>query len=78
MLSGWRTFQRAADPLLRGVSLACLVSVNVASATDLNILTGYTGLVSRGQVLRHASMVSAYERGRRAIHASSCSVNARV
>ena len=29
--------------------LACLVSINVASATGLNILTGYTGLVSLGQ-----------------------------
>jgi branched-chain amino acid transport system permease protein len=28
--------------------LACLVSINVASATGLNILTGYTGLVSLG------------------------------
>ena len=29
--------------------LACLVSINVASASGLNILTGYTGLVSLGQ-----------------------------
>ena len=29
--------------------LACLVSINVASACGLNILTGYTGLVSLGQ-----------------------------
>lgn len=29
--------------------LACLVGINVASATGLNILTGYTGLVSIGQ-----------------------------
>ncbi|MDD2711567.1 MAG: branched-chain amino acid ABC transporter permease [Simplicispira sp.] len=29
--------------------LACLVSINIASATGLNILTGYTGLVSLGQ-----------------------------
>lgn len=29
--------------------LACLVTINVASATGLNILTGYTGLVSLGQ-----------------------------
>ena len=29
--------------------LACLVSINVASATGLNVLTGYTGLVSLGQ-----------------------------
>jgi len=29
--------------------LVCLVSINVASATGLNILTGYTGLVSLGQ-----------------------------
>lgn len=29
--------------------LACLVAINVASATGLNILTGYTGLVSLGQ-----------------------------
>ncbi len=29
--------------------LACLVSINVAGATGLNILTGYTGLVSLGQ-----------------------------
>ncbi len=29
--------------------LACLVSIHVASATGLNILTGYTGLVSLGQ-----------------------------
>lgn len=29
--------------------LACLVTINIASATGLNILTGYTGLVSLGQ-----------------------------
>ena len=29
--------------------LACLVSINVASSAGLNILTGYTGLVSMGQ-----------------------------
>jgi branched-chain amino acid transport system permease protein len=29
--------------------LACLVAINVASATGLNIITGYTGLVSLGQ-----------------------------
>ena len=29
--------------------LACLVAINVASTTGLNILTGYTGLVSLGQ-----------------------------
>ena len=29
--------------------LACLVAIHVASATGLNILTGYTGLVSLGQ-----------------------------
>ncbi|MFW7342787.1 branched-chain amino acid ABC transporter permease [Pollutimonas sp. H1-120] len=29
--------------------LACLVSIHAASATGLNILTGYTGLVSLGQ-----------------------------
>ncbi len=31
------------------VYLACLVAINVASATGLNILTGFTGLVSIGQ-----------------------------
>ena len=31
------------------VYLACLVAINVAAATGLNILTGYTGLVSLGQ-----------------------------
>jgi branched-chain amino acid transport system permease protein len=29
--------------------MACLVAINVASATGLNILTGFTGLVSLGQ-----------------------------
>lgn len=29
--------------------LACLVAIHIASATGLNILTGYTGLVSLGQ-----------------------------
>jgi len=29
--------------------LACLMAINIASATGLNILTGYTGLVSLGQ-----------------------------
>ncbi|MBF6682401.1 ABC transporter permease subunit, partial [Acinetobacter baumannii] len=29
--------------------LACLVAINIASACGLNILTGYTGLVSLGQ-----------------------------
>lgn len=29
--------------------LACLVAIHVASSTGLNILTGYTGLVSLGQ-----------------------------
>jgi branched-chain amino acid transport system permease protein len=31
------------------IYLACLVAINVTSATGLNILTGYTGLVSLGQ-----------------------------
>jgi len=31
------------------IYLGCLVAINVASATGLNILTGYTGLVSLGQ-----------------------------
>lgn len=31
------------------VYMACLVAINVASATGLNILTGFTGLVSLGQ-----------------------------
>lgn len=31
------------------VYLACLAMINVASATGLNILTGFTGLVSMGQ-----------------------------
>ncbi|SCY71144.1 branched-chain amino acid ABC transporter permease [Microvirga guangxiensis] len=31
------------------IYMACLVAINVASATGLNILTGYTGLVSLGQ-----------------------------
>ncbi|MCA1972126.1 MAG: branched-chain amino acid ABC transporter permease [Caenispirillum sp.] len=31
------------------VYMACLVAINIASATGLNILTGYTGLVSLGQ-----------------------------
>ena len=29
--------------------MACLVAINVASSAGLNILTGYTGLVSLGQ-----------------------------
>jgi branched-chain amino acid transport system permease protein len=29
--------------------LACLIAINIASASGLNILTGYTGLVSLGQ-----------------------------
>ncbi len=29
--------------------LACLIAINVASTSGLNILTGYTGLVSLGQ-----------------------------
>lgn len=29
--------------------MACLLAINIASATGLNILTGYTGLVSLGQ-----------------------------
>ena len=29
--------------------LACLIAINIASACGLNILTGYTGLVSLGQ-----------------------------
>ena len=42
----------AAFPFFAGeywLYLACLVSINVASAMGLNILTGYTGLVSLGQ-----------------------------
>jgi len=31
------------------VYMACLVAIHVASATGLNVLTGYTGLVSLGQ-----------------------------
>ena len=29
--------------------MACLVAINIASSTGLNLLTGYTGLVSLGQ-----------------------------
>jgi branched-chain amino acid transport system permease protein len=29
--------------------MACLVSIHIVSTTGLNILTGYTGLVSLGQ-----------------------------
>ena len=39
-------------PFLAGpfwVYMACLMAINVASATGLNILTGFTGLVSLGQ-----------------------------
>lgn len=42
----------AAYPFVAGpywIYMACLVAINVASATGLNILTGYTGLVSLGQ-----------------------------
>jgi branched-chain amino acid transport system permease protein len=42
----------AAFPFVAGpywVYLACLAMINVASATGLNILTGFTGLVSMGQ-----------------------------
>lgn len=42
----------AAFPFVAGpywIYMACLVAINVASATGLNILTGYTGLVSLGQ-----------------------------
>jgi len=42
----------AAFPFVAGpywVYMACLVAINVASATGLNILTGFTGLVSLGQ-----------------------------
>jgi branched-chain amino acid transport system permease protein len=31
------------------IYLACLVSIHIVSTTGLNILTGYTGLVSLGQ-----------------------------
>jgi len=40
-------FPFVADPYW--LFMACLVGINVASATGLNILTGYTGLVSLGQ-----------------------------
>ncbi|QEI06898.1 branched-chain amino acid ABC transporter permease [Pigmentiphaga aceris] len=40
-------FPFVADPYW--LYLACLVAINIASATGLNILTGYTGLVSLGQ-----------------------------
>jgi branched-chain amino acid transport system permease protein len=42
----------AAFPFVAGpywIYMVCLVAINVASATGLNILTGYTGLVSLGQ-----------------------------
>ena len=51
----WLLFLAAALALFPFVAdaywlyLACLVAINVASATGLNILTGYTGLVSLGQ-----------------------------
>ena len=35
--------------------LACLVAINIVSATGLNILTGYTGLVSLGQAAFRAA-----------------------
>ncbi len=31
------------------IYMACLVSIHIVSTTGLNILTGYTGLVSLGQ-----------------------------
>ena len=52
----WLLFLAAALALFPFVAdaywlyLACLVAINVASATGLNILTGYTGLVSRGKL----------------------------
>jgi branched-chain amino acid transport system permease protein len=42
----------AAFPFFAGeywLYLACLVAINIASTTGLNLLTGYTGLVSLGQ-----------------------------
>jgi branched-chain amino acid transport system permease protein len=42
----------ASFPFIAGeywLYLACLVAINIISATGLNILTGYTGLVSLGQ-----------------------------
>lgn len=59
----------AAFPWLAGgywTYLACVVAINVASATGLNILTGYTGLVSLGQGAFMA--VGAYSVGVLEIH----------
>ena len=38
--------------------LACLIAINIASACGLNILTGYTGLVSLGQAAFMGHMTS--------------------
>jgi len=49
---GLLTLALALFPFVAGpywIYMACLVAINVASATGLNILTGYTGLVSLGQ-----------------------------
>jgi O-antigen ligase len=66
ILSGWRTFQRAADPLLRGVSLACLVSVIGLVAWAFNhplfMLPEYTIMV--GVIVGISETVGLIERGK--------------
>ena len=49
--------------------LACLVAIHVISTTGLNILTGYTGLVSLGQAAFMA--VGAYTVGLSGDHGSA-------
>ena len=51
--------------------LACLVAINVASATGLNILTGYTGLVSLGRRLHGPGRVHGGGAGAAAGHAGA-------
>jgi branched-chain amino acid transport system permease protein len=47
LVAGLAVFPFAADGYC--LFMACMVSINAASATGLNILTGFTGLVSLGQ-----------------------------
>ena len=65
VLSGWRIFQRAADPLLRGLSLACLVSVIGLVAWAFNhplfMLPEYTIMV--GVIVGISETVGLIERG---------------
>ena len=67
---------RSARP--RSVTTTPASRIDLALSTDTSASAMSSQIVTRGQVVRHASIVSRYVRGRAATQARSCRVNAFV